>query len=204
MGQNAGQFLIMRDQQAAGTGTHENLDTRRAGNAFQLGQIRRIGRCRADIECVVTPHAMVRALQLVMHAHHRSVLGLVLGISNTAVIPPITAQRLPLSRSSLYSSPGSRKWTCRSIAGQYIQSGAINPARRIGKTADADDFAITDGNINLRAARGSVDSATGEDKVWCLGHVLRFATGWGQDEGLDARDCLRRAMSSAAGVGRSL
>ena len=32
------------------------------------------------------------------------------GISNTPVTPPSTAARLPLSRSSLCSLPGSRKW----------------------------------------------------------------------------------------------
>ena len=40
-----------------------------------------------------------------------SVLGLVFGISKTAVTPPSTAARLPLSRSSFASRPGSRKWT---------------------------------------------------------------------------------------------
>ncbi|MDR6708996.1 hypothetical protein J2X73_003383 [Novosphingobium sp. 1748] len=73
-------------------------------------------------------------------------------------------------------------------AGQNIQSGAINSPRRIGKTAYTDDFAIADGHINLCGARGSVDSATGEDKVYRLGHALRFATGCREDEGLDARD----------------
>ena len=43
------------------------------------------------------------------------VSGLVLGISNTAVTPPSTAAREPLSRSSLCSSPGSRKCTWLSI-----------------------------------------------------------------------------------------
>ncbi len=50
-----------------------------------------------------------------MHALAVSVLGLVFGISNTAVTPPSTAARLPDSRSSLASSPGSRKWTWLSI-----------------------------------------------------------------------------------------
>jgi len=35
--------------------------------------------------------------------------GLVFGISNTAVTPPATAARLPVSKSSLCSNPGSRK-----------------------------------------------------------------------------------------------
>ena len=43
------------------------------------------------------------------------VSGLVLGISKTVVTPPSTAAREPLSRSSLCSSPGSRKCTWLSI-----------------------------------------------------------------------------------------
>ena len=39
------------------------------------------------------------------------VSGLVLGISKTAVTPPSTAAREPVSKSSLCSMPGSRKWT---------------------------------------------------------------------------------------------
>ncbi len=43
------------------------------------------------------------------------VSGLVFGISKTQVTPPSTAAREPVSRSSLWSSPGSRKCTCESI-----------------------------------------------------------------------------------------
>ena len=44
-----------------------------------------------------------------------TVRGSVFGISNTAVTPPITALREPVSRSSLWVRPGSRKWTWVSI-----------------------------------------------------------------------------------------
>ena len=37
--------------------------------------------------------------------------GLVLGMSNTAVTPPSAAPAVPVAKSSLCSSPGSRKWT---------------------------------------------------------------------------------------------
>ena len=43
------------------------------------------------------------------------VAGSVLGISNTAVTPPCTAEREPVSRSSLWVRPGSRKCTWVSI-----------------------------------------------------------------------------------------
>ena len=45
------------------------------------------------------------------HAAAVSVGGMVLGISSTVVTPPITAAREPLAQSSLWVSPGSRKWT---------------------------------------------------------------------------------------------
>jgi hypothetical protein len=43
--------------------------------------------------------------------HAMMVSGLVFGISNTAVTPPITALREPVSRSSFCVKPGSRKCT---------------------------------------------------------------------------------------------
>src|SRR5207302_647759 len=41
--------------------------------------------------------------------------GTVFGISSTVVMPPAAAACEPVSKSSLYVSPGSRKWTCGSI-----------------------------------------------------------------------------------------
>ncbi len=43
------------------------------------------------------------------------VSGFVFGISNTEVTPPSTAPREPVSRSSLWVRPGSRKWTWLSM-----------------------------------------------------------------------------------------
>src|SRR3954470_21103841 len=57
------------------------------------------------------------------------VVGWVLGISNTAMTPPSTAAREPVSRSSFHSSPGSRKWTCVSITpGMTVRPEASNPS----------------------------------------------------------------------------
>ena len=39
------------------------------------------------------------------------VAGAVLGISRNVVTPPLAQARLPVCRSSLWVSPGSRKWT---------------------------------------------------------------------------------------------
>jgi hypothetical protein len=52
---------------------------------------------------------MMPALDLVGERLGITVSGSVFGISNTAVTPPITAEREPLSRSSLWVRPGSRK-----------------------------------------------------------------------------------------------
>ena len=45
-----------------------------------------------------------------------SIAGLVFGMQQICVKPPLTAARLPLSISSFRSKPGSRKWTCKSIS----------------------------------------------------------------------------------------
>ena len=42
--------------------------------------------------------------------------GFVFGMSTTVVTPPMTAAVEPVVQSSLYSRPGSRKWTCGLIA----------------------------------------------------------------------------------------
>src|SRR5918999_698766 len=55
------------------------------------------------------------------------VVGSVFGISNTAVTPPSTAAREPVSRSSFHSRPGSRKWTWVSITpGSTVRPAASN------------------------------------------------------------------------------
>ena len=56
-----------------------------------------------------------------------TVLGLVLGISKKAVTPPIAAPAEPVARSSLWSSPGSRKCTWVSITpGRTVRPAALN------------------------------------------------------------------------------
>src|SRR4029078_9399337 len=77
--------------------------------------------------------------------------GLVFGISNTAVTPPSTAPREPLSRSSLCCRPGSRQCTCVSItprtrecplrmdtAGQHGRAARVNPFAGLGDIDAAD------------------------------------------------------------------
>ena len=44
-----------------------------------------------------------------------SFTGFVFGIAQTAVKPPATAARAPVATVSLYSCPGSRRCTCRSM-----------------------------------------------------------------------------------------
>src|SRR5579872_357751 len=65
------------------------------------------------------------------------VLGLVFGISNTAVTPPSTAPRDPASRSSFHSSPGSRKCTCVSMTPGNTTSPAaskVSPAAAVARS----------------------------------------------------------------------
>ncbi len=56
-----------------------------------------------------------------------TVLGLVLGISKKAVTPPMAAPAEPVARSSLWSRPGSRKWTWVSMTpGRMVRPAASN------------------------------------------------------------------------------
>src|SRR5262245_21873012 len=63
--------------------------------------------------------------------------GSVLGISKTAVTPPSTAARLPLSRSSFHSRPGSRKCTWLSMTpGRTVRPAAakVSPAEACARS----------------------------------------------------------------------
>ena len=115
-GEDARQRLLVVDQKIAGGGAHEHLDAGGAGQTLELGKLVDIVARGADEEGEVAMHAPRRARDLVgerLGARRRRAC--VFGISNTAVTPPSTADRLPVSRSSLCSSPGSRKCTWVSI-----------------------------------------------------------------------------------------
>ena len=87
-----------------------------------------VGGGRADVEGVVAPHpVLARAPACRRRASAVSVLGLVLGISNTAVTPPSTAARLPLSRSSLCLQPRLAEMDLAvDHAGQHVEPGAVD------------------------------------------------------------------------------
>src|SRR3546814_7889120 len=57
--QNARQRRILGHQKIAGRGAHEDLDPRRARQAFQFRKLLRIRGGRADIEGMIAPHAMM-------------------------------------------------------------------------------------------------------------------------------------------------
>src|SRR3546814_8479298 len=60
-GQNSRQRRILGHQKIAGRGAHEDLDPRRARQAFQFRKLLRIRGGRADIEGMIAPHAMMAA-----------------------------------------------------------------------------------------------------------------------------------------------
>ena len=79
-----------------------------------------------------------------------TVSGLVFGISNTAVTPPITALREPVSRSSLWVRPGSRKCTCVSITpGRMCRplQSITSAGGGLPQPADRGDPAIGDADV---------------------------------------------------------
>ena len=96
------------------------------------------------------------------------VSGLVLGISNTAVTPPSTALREPLSRSSLCSRPGSRKCTCVSMTPGSTcrpRASTTSPASASVKVADGDDAAGADADVAEADAVLIDDGATLQHEV---------------------------------------
>ena len=102
------------------------------------------------------------------------VVGSVFGISNTAVTPPSTAAREPVSRSSFHSMPGSRKCTWVSITpGSTVRPAASNtsPARRLAEVADRRDLAAADADVG-QAPPGVVHHlAAAHDQVEGLSHA---------------------------------
>ena len=101
------------------------------------------------------------------------VCGSVLGISNTAVTPPMTAAREPDSRSSLWSRPGSRKCTWVSMTPGRMCS----PRQSISRAAEAWDRspmaamrAAAHADVALHAPVVIHDDAAFEDQVEGLGH----------------------------------
>ena len=85
------------------------------------------------------------------------VSGLVFGISKTAVTPPITAAREPVSRSSLCS--GARLAEMHlgvDDAGQDVQAAAVDRSRRrigAGEIAERGDAAVADADVAQRRRR---------------------------------------------------
>ena len=107
-----------------------------------------------------------------------SVSGLVLGISKTAVTPPITAPREPDSRSSLCERPGSRKCTCESTTpGRMCRPRqSIRLARRgAGEVADLGDPAVADADVAQALPVLIDERAAGKDDVKDLRHEWRLA-----------------------------
>ncbi len=105
------------------------------------------------------------------------VSGLVFGISNTAVTPPMTAPRLPVSRSSLWVSPGSRKCTCVSMTpGRMVQALAVDDLGGAGaaKRAQRGDAARFDANIAHARAVMIDDGGAAEDEVVVWAWVPAF------------------------------
>ena len=104
------------------------------------------------------------------------VSGLVLGISKTAVTPPITAAREPVSRSSLCSRPGSRKCTWVSMTPGRTwrpRQSMVSPALAASKVADRGDAAAAARRYRAACAVLIDDRAALEDQVVGRRHGAR-------------------------------
>ena len=101
-----------------------------------------------------------------------------LGISNTAVTPPMTAPREPVSRSSLWVSAGLAEMHLGvDHARQHMQPAAVDhlAGRSRRQVADRGDAAAGDGEVAHAFAVVIDDGGALEDQVVALGHSNRAA-----------------------------
>ena len=97
--------------------------------------------------------------------------GCVLGISMTVVTPPKTAERVPVSQSSLCSNPGSRKWTWPSITpARMCMPDASSTLRRFGPATCRGRRALEIGRSRMpmssgRVVHGTNDGAAAHDQI---------------------------------------
>ena len=87
-----------------------------------------------------------------------SATGLVLAIANTAVYPPRAAAAEPVSMSSAYSRPGSRRWVCRSTKPgsstcpvASITTAAVESSGIREPGTDVGDLAVVDQHVDAVA-----------------------------------------------------
>ncbi len=137
------------------------------GQPLELGELRRHWRRsrrrrRHDrTTCDPCARASLSAI-----ASALSVLGLVFGISNTAVTPPSTAARLPLSRSSLASSPGLAEMDLAvDHARQHVEPGAVDRLAGIADIADRDDAAAGHADIDIGRSAGQMHAPAFELEI---------------------------------------
>ncbi len=170
---------IVGHQQRAGGGAHEHLDPAAAGQPLQLGQGRgvlvrwRPHRRRGRSARGRRPGRACRR-----SASAPVVVGSVFGISNTAVTPPSTAAREPLSRSSFHSRPGSRKCTWVSMTpGSTVRPGRVEhlAGRGLRQVADRGDAPAAHADVGEAAAGVVHHLAAAHDQVEGLRHRARRA-----------------------------
>ena len=144
------------------------------GRRSELRDVFGILRRAADPEGVVAMHAAAGARRACRRASSAlTVSGLVFGISKTAVTPPITAAREPVSRSSLCSAPGSRKCTCVSMTpGRMVRPGRVDDLARVGggKIAERGDPAVADADVARADPVVVDDGSAAEEEVEGLRH----------------------------------
>ena len=164
-GQNV--FWLVQ-QQRAGGGAQERLDAADAGQLFQFGQGADIGGRGAGIKGVVAMHAALGAGQLVLDGGAGGGGRRGVGHFEHAGDAAQDGGRLPVSRSSLCSLPGSRKCTWLSIApGQDMQALGLENFGGLGmrKGADGGDAAADDPDIGRGNAVGGGDRAAPDQKI---------------------------------------
>ena len=168
--------LVVLDQQVAGRGAHEHLDAGRARQPFQLADIARHSRaCRRPRRRSRNACGRCARRTLSASAAALVVSGLVFGISKTAVTPPSTAAREPVSRSSLCSSARlAEMHLAVDHAGQDVQAAAVDrlAGRRLAEIADRGDASVRDADVAQAVAVMVDDGAACQDEVVGRRHAV--------------------------------
>ena len=170
---------LVLDQQIAGRRAHEHLDAGRAPRAAPApGCPRRSRACRRRRRRSRRTCARARGAPCRPASPASVVSGLVFGISNTAVTPPMTAARLPVSRSSLCSRPGSRKCTWVSITpGSTCRPGGVDHLARAVRRERSPIAAMRPSRMPISRDAVAVvvdDGCALDDHVEAVSHAARL------------------------------
>ena len=179
MREHAGKLLVLGNQQITGRSAHEDLHAGCSGDALQLGQLFCVLRCRTDVEGMVAVHAVMAALELVVHAHHRVGVGIGVGHLEDGGHAAHHRRTATAFKVFLVLQPRLAEVDLAvDHPRQHVEPGTVDPPRCIGIAAHADDLAVAHGDIGHGCPVRGVDHSAGKHE---------FGSVCGHRKGLSAR-----------------